>query len=198
MKHETTTLMTKRALASSLKKIMEKKPLSKISVREIIEDCGVNRKTFYYHFQDIYALVKWIFEEEAIEVVKQYDLIVDYVDAIRFTLNYVEENKVICNCAFDALGRDELKRFFQKDFFSFVENIITQLSEGKNIPEDFKEFLITIYTESLASLLIEWLRNKEDRDREKFIRYISIAFYGTIEQVLSRAETELSPPKRLP
>lgn len=48
MKHETTTLMTKKALASSLKKIMEQKPLGKISVREIIEDCGVNRKTFYY------------------------------------------------------------------------------------------------------------------------------------------------------
>ena len=91
MKHEVTTLMTKKALAASLKKLMESRPLSKITVRDIIEDCGVNRKTFYYHFQDIYDLVKWMFEEEAIEVVKQYDLIIDYQDAIRFTLDYVEK-----------------------------------------------------------------------------------------------------------
>lgn len=94
MKHETTTLMTKKAIAASLKKIMEKKPLDKITVREIIEDCGINRKTFYYHFRDIYHLIKWIFEEEAIEVVKQYDLIVNYYDAIQFVLDYVEKNKL--------------------------------------------------------------------------------------------------------
>lgn len=103
---------------------MEKKPLDKITVREIIEDCGINRKTFYYHFRDIYHLIKWIFEEEAIEVVKQYDLIVNYYDAIQFVLDYVEKNKLICNCAFDAIGRDELKRFFQKDFLFIIQNIV--------------------------------------------------------------------------
>jgi probable dihydroxyacetone kinase regulator len=191
MKHEITTLMTKKALASSLKKIMEKKPLGKISVREIIEDCGVNRKTFYYHFQDIYDLLKWIFEEEAIEIVKQYDLIIDYQDAIHFALDYVEENKLICNCAFDALGRDELKRFFQKDFFSVIGNIVDQLSVGMIIPEDYKAFLVNFYTEALASLLIDWIRNKENRDKQKMIKYISLTLYGSIKQVLEKAEKEL-------
>ena len=82
MKHEVTTLNTKKMLAASLKIYMEKKPLSKITVSEIIADCGVNRKTFYYHFQDIYGLMKWMLEEEAIEVVKQFDLLVDYREAI--------------------------------------------------------------------------------------------------------------------
>ena len=54
MKHEITSLNTKKTLSASLKKFMERKPLSKISVSEIIADCGVNRKTFYYHFDDIY------------------------------------------------------------------------------------------------------------------------------------------------
>lgn len=51
---------TKNILAASLKKFMEKKPLSKITVSEIIADCNVNRRTFYYHFDDIYALLKWV------------------------------------------------------------------------------------------------------------------------------------------
>ena len=191
MRHEITNLMTKKALASSLKKIMEQKPLGKISVREIIEDCGVNRKTFYYHFQDIYDLLKWIFEEEAIDIVKQYDMIIDYQDAIHFVLDYVEENKLICNCAFDTLGRDELKRFFQKDFFSVIGNIVGQLSSSMNIPEDYKSFLINFYTEALASLLIDWIRNKENRDKEKMIKYISVTLYGTIKQILENAENEL-------
>ena len=58
MKHEVTSLNTKKALAAALKELMTKKPLSKITVSDIISVCGVNRKTFYYHFQDIYDLLK--------------------------------------------------------------------------------------------------------------------------------------------
>ena len=90
---------------------MEKKPLSKITVSEIITDCGVNRKTFYYHFQDIYALLKWMLDEEAIEVVKQFDMLVDYREAILFVLDYVKKNKHLLCCAYDGMGRDEMKRF---------------------------------------------------------------------------------------
>ncbi len=191
MKHETTTLMTKKALAASLKKLMEKKPLSKISVREIIEDCGVNRKTFYYHFQDIFELVKWMFEEEAIDVVAQYDLIIDYEDAIRFALNYVEANKHICNCAYDAIGRDELKRFFQKDFFGVIESIVDHLSEGMNVSQGYKSFLVNFYTEALASLLIDWIRNKDNLDKETLIKYLSVTLIGSVKTALERAEIEL-------
>lgn len=105
MEERATTLMTKKALAASLKKLMENRALDKISIREIVEDCGVNRKTFYYHFQNIYDLVNWMFEEEAIEVVKQYDLITNYEDAIRFSMDYIEENEHVCNSALNALGR---------------------------------------------------------------------------------------------
>ena len=58
MKNEEMSLRTKQALAASLKRAVLKKPLFKISVRELIEDCGVNRKTFRCRFDDIYALVK--------------------------------------------------------------------------------------------------------------------------------------------
>ena len=112
MKHEEITLSTKKALAASLKKQMEKKPLKKVTVSDIITDCNVNRKTFYYHFEDIYALLKWMLEQEAVEVVKQFDLLVDYEDAILFVLDYVEVNAHILGCAYDNMGRDEMKRFF--------------------------------------------------------------------------------------
>ena len=56
--------LTKKALAESLKKILATKSLDSITVIEIAEDCGVNRQTFYYHFQDIYALLEWIFASE--------------------------------------------------------------------------------------------------------------------------------------
>ena len=61
---------TKRALEASLKKLLLRKPLNKITINDITEDCGVNRMTFYYHFKDIYDLVDWILVEDAAEALE--------------------------------------------------------------------------------------------------------------------------------
>ena len=77
MRNEEISLNTKRKLAEKLKELMRKKAFDKITVTELIEGCKINRKTFYYHFEDIQSLLKWILEQEALEVVKNYDLMLD-------------------------------------------------------------------------------------------------------------------------
>ena len=59
--------ITKKALAETLKKLLSKNKLNKITIKEITEDCGVNRQTFYYHFKDIYDLLEWIYKNEVIQ-----------------------------------------------------------------------------------------------------------------------------------
>ena len=58
--------ITKRVLADSIRKLMEQRPLAKISVGDIVEECGLNRNSFYYHFKDKYDLVNWIFYTDVI------------------------------------------------------------------------------------------------------------------------------------
>jgi Bacterial regulatory proteins, tetR family. len=59
---------TKRILANSLKEMMKSKAIEKISIREITDNANVNRQTFYYHFEDIYDLLKWTFQQEAVQL----------------------------------------------------------------------------------------------------------------------------------
>ncbi len=175
MKHEVTTYHTKRALADSLKKTMKSKPFSKITVSEIIEDCGVNRKTFYYHFEDIYALLKWMFDEEAVEVVKDFDLLIHYEEAIRFVMNYVEENDYIISCAYDSIGRDEMKRFFFADFVGVVTTVIDEAADKMHLHTDpeFRDYAAKFYTEAIAGMLLDWVKGKDKCDREKAIAYMT-------------------------
>ena len=56
--------LTKRALASSMKKLLTQKKLDDITVQNIVDDAEVSRKTYYYHFQDVYDLLEWIFLDE--------------------------------------------------------------------------------------------------------------------------------------
>ena len=173
MKHEITSLNTKKTLSASLKKFMERKPLSKISVSEIIADCGVNRKTFYYHFDDIYALLKWTLEQAAVEVVKQFDLLVNPEEAIIFVSDYVDANAHILNCAYDSMGRDEMKRFFYADFYGVILSIIERIEKEKNIvvAEHYKQFVANFYTEALAGILIDYFQHKDKRNRDEVIQY---------------------------
>lgn len=186
MKHEITSLNTKRALSESLKNIMRKKSFSKITVSEIIADCGVNRKTFYYHFEDIYDLLKWTFENEAVEVVKHFDLISDYEEAIVFAMDYIEENDYIINCAYDAIGRDEMKRFFYNDFYELVGTIIESAEkiEGKTFRSSYREFLCHFYTEALAGILVDWIKNREVRNRTMLIEYLSVTVRASLVGLL--------------
>ncbi|MGN0575553.1 MAG: TetR/AcrR family transcriptional regulator C-terminal domain-containing protein [Ruminococcus sp.] len=172
---------------------MERKPLSKITVSEIVADCKINRKTFYYHFEDIQDLLKWTLEQEAVEVVKNFDLLLDYEQAINFVLDYVEENKHILNCAYDSMGRDELKRFFFNDFCGIMTTIITQLEEilGITVSDDFRNFICDFYTEALSAKLIEVIRSNQPYDRDKIIRYISLTLQASLPEILKRASEEL-------
>ncbi len=183
MKHAEISLNTKRALAEALKKAVKKKPFQKITVTELIKECDVNRKTFYYHFDNIYALLKWTLEEEAIGVVKQFNLLEDYEEAITFVIDYVEQNDYMINCAFDSIGREELKRFFYSDFREIGLSVIdgAEKEHGKKLDEEYKEFLSFFYVEAITGLIIEWIRNREKRDREKVVQYIS----GTIKASLA-------------
>lgn len=143
MKNEEISLHTKKALSQSLKKAMEKKPFSKITVSELIKDCNINRNTFYYHFSDIYNLLKWMFEQEAIDVVKKINLLLDTEEAIRFVMNYIDNNKHIINCAYDSIGHKEMKRFFYTDFIGVMQNVIDSGEknwESPSIPSS-KNFL---------------------------------------------------------
>ena len=189
MKHEVTTLNTKRALAASLKSFMEKKPLSRITISEIIADCGVNRKTFYYHFEDIYALLKWMLEEEAIAVVRQFDLLVDYREAVLFVMNYVRENKHLLCCAYDSMGRNEMKRFFYADFIGITRNIVqnTEQKLGVHVEDNFKEFLAHFYTEAIAGLLIDEITDRQGHDPEQAVEYLSRILNDSLPSVLAGA-----------
>ena len=189
VKHEAASLNTKHALAFSLKKFMERKPLSKITVSEIIADCGVNRKTFYYHFEDIYALLKWMLEEEAVEVVRQFDLLVDYREAVLFVMDYVRTNKHLLCCAYDSMGRDEMKRFFYADFIGIMQGIVrdTEQQLGIHVEEQFKDFLAHFCTEAMAGLLIDEFTDKEGHDPEKAVKYLSVILKSSLPEVLRHA-----------
>lgn len=85
--------ITKRALEASLKKMLLKKPVTKITISDITEDCGVNRATFYYHFKDIYDLIEWSCEEDSRIAANGNTTYDTWEQGFLYIFQAVEENK---------------------------------------------------------------------------------------------------------
>ena len=182
---------TKQTMAASLKKLMRKKPLSKVTVSEIITDCGFNRNTFYYHFEDIYALLKWTLEQETVEVLRQIDLVIDYEEAILYMLRYIKENDdILCNIC-HSLGYGELRRFFAADCASIMRSIIDRAEEmqGLSLAPPFREFLCGFFTEAMAGSLVEWIeQHRTAENPHQMVEAISLVFRSALTNILRDAQ----------
>lgn len=77
---------TKKAIRDSFVKLLNEKPISQITIRDIVDDCGVNRNTFYYYFQDLPQLMESIVNEDAERIIREHPTIDSLDDCINAAL----------------------------------------------------------------------------------------------------------------
>ena len=168
MKHEIQSQATKQALADSLRQLLTRKSFSKITVTEIVENCGVNRKTFYYHFEDIYALLRWMLEQDLRSVVISEELTSEPERVIRFVLDYIKRNRPLLTCVLTELGHDELRNFLYDDLSTPVRLIIckTEQELGLVIEKDYREYLASFFTCGMSGMIIRVLLRRVPSEQE--------------------------------
>lgn len=172
----------KQMISNQLKELLKEKNLSKISVSEIIRNCKINRKTFYYHFEDLYDLLKWTMEQETILVIKQYDLLTDYNAAINYMSDYIEHNHAMLYNIYNSFGRNQLQAFFYTCYRNLVEHVIeeTILMKEYRVTAEYKQFLIDFYTEGLAGMIATEILTPMRYSKEMLPKYIFTTFHSGI------------------
>lgn len=185
MKQSNNTLRRKRALSEALKQLMRKKPLNRITVNEVLALCGLSRSTFYYHFEDIYHLLRWTLEQEALNVLKKMDFLINTDEALQFILDYVEENRSVLNNAYTALGHEEMKRFFYPDLFAIENSMVEQAEASRSValPQQEKDFLSMFFCEAAASSIFNYLQNPDRWSKEEVTLYLTAIFRGFLCQL---------------
>lgn len=180
------TLMTKRELATSLKKLMQKKPLEKIRVKDVVADCGVNRQTFYYHFKDIYDLLDWIYKTEAVDRIAGYKTYDTWKQGYYMIFKYVADNHAFCMNTFYSLGRDHLDKFLYNITFHLLIGVIDEISVELNIKKEQKNFVAEVYTFILIGLVVKWMKNGMKENPEDIIEKLNKLIEGEIKNGLQK------------
>lgn len=165
---------TKKILSNALKELMNKKEVEKISIKEITTLAGVNRQTFYYHFEDIYDLLKWTFQQEALTLIDVHESAKVWQDGLLQLIYYLEENRQFCLCALKSLGHEHIKRFFYSDIHNIVQRIVYDFGEKYESSEEYLSFLSHFFTLALGSIVTSWLNDEMDYSPEELIEMIDL------------------------
>ena len=183
---------TKQELAAALKEAMAQKPLDKVTISELTSACNIRRQSFYYHFEDIYDLLRWMFENEAISLLRQQEGALLWKEGLLQLFRYLKENRAVCLCALRSMGRDHIKRFFETDIYAIIHLTIEQLADeigARSHLDSFVdvEMLTHFYVVALAGIMESWLLGEIDRTPEELIQFADTILNDQVRGAAARA-----------
>ena len=183
-----TSETTCQAISGALKQLMTQKPLERITVAEIMDTCGMRRQHFYYYFTDIYDLLRWTFEKEALELLQQQQGVSPWQDGFLHLFQYINQNRAVCLCALDSLGKESLKRLLEADVSSIVDRAVRQAAVENGLPAHSPEVevVICLVTIMMAGAVESWLRGELTQTPEELTRRIDMMFQDYIRGVALR------------
>ena len=171
--------VTKRALESSLKKLLLEKPLHKITVSDITDDCGINRMTFYYHFKDIYDLVEWSCQEDASRALAGKKTYETWQQGLLQIFEAVLDNKPFILNAYRCISREQMERFLYQLTYGLIRGVVEEQSQGTAVSEEDKAFIAEFYKYSFVGVMLDWIRQGMTADPRALTEKISAAMRGS-------------------
>lgn len=179
---------TKDLIRKEFINLLNKKTLNNVTVTELARNCSIERKTFYYHYENLTELVKEIFQEELLVVVDEFNETLSWEDSFVLAAKFILENKK----AIKHLYQSDYKDDVEKCVFSIVGEIMNKyvdlVSENTKAKEVDKRLIAYFYQCALSSALIQWVATDMKSDPALMTERIGKLMDGNILLSLKRSE----------
>lgn len=182
---------TQKFIMSTFMQLLEGESLDKITVRDIVEECEINRNTFYYHYSDIYDLIDDVFRVEtekfmSEDVDENTTFGEEYERAACFVLKY---KKAILHI-YDSKKRDVLQNYLETLAFSFISRFVKKEADGYGLPDEDIDYITGFYTHAIVGNTLGWIKRKLPSGQEKFIARTAGTFNATVKDMIRQCLEE--------
>lgn len=148
---------TKQAIKASFMKLLNERPLNKITVRDIVEDCGINRNSFYYHFQDIPTLLGVIIAEETDQLIREYPSISTLDECFHAAFQFALRNKQAVLHIYHSVNRDVFTQGALKMSEYVVRSYIATAFPDERLCKKDQEIVIKFIKCLFFGMCIDWI-----------------------------------------
>ena len=182
----------KYALARSLKKLLSTRKLDKITVKDIAEDCGVNRQTFYYYFRDIYDLLEWNFLEATERLIRSG---LDcggghWRGGVKAVTEYLQENRTLVWNAYHSISHGSVSEFLKRTLRPHILSAVREEAKGLEWEpcQENVDFVADIFTLTAAGIVMEWIGTQRMEGTEERLNELFTAMDGSVSLMLRNLE----------
>jgi probable dihydroxyacetone kinase regulator len=181
---------TKKAIMLSFLKLLNERPLEKITVKDIVEDCGVSRNTFYYYYEDLYALLDDLFREEGRKAMQEPRAEIGWHERLLHALQFVMVNRRMLYNVFHSVGREKAEDYLYSVCDKILRDYVEQQADGLVCSAEDKDFVIRFYKYAFVGMLLEWVESGMKDEPQIYIDRIGLLFEGDIRAALIRSDPQ--------
>ena len=179
---------TKRILAAALKERLARQRLDEITIQSLVDDAQVSRKTFYYHFQDVYALLEWLFLEEGKRVLVGNVGASTWQIGMRRVVADGQENKTVILNVYRCLEDREglLEIHISRLVRPLLERIFDEMPYSGQVDQEDRKLILDFYAFGLVELFLRWIGNGMKPDGGQLMDRLDRIFSGSMESLIQR------------
>ncbi len=184
---------TMRVIMENFEAMLVERPFNKITVSALVERCGISSNTFYYHFQDIYALLNaWLVIKEEKYESKNQDF-TDWPEWLKRILKDMQKHSKLVYHISDDISKTRMEDFvfgkIQKRFYELAKH----RTEGWAVSEGFVKSLGEFYCYSLFGFVLKFLWDRMDVDVDEAVNRLKNIFYGITKHMIMEEMERMQP-----
>lgn len=189
--------LTKNILADGLKDLLNEKQLSKITIRELTEKCGINRQTFYYHFADIRDLCRWMVFRDIKSIIESlFEAPSSYSDVVLAFLQYEKSQGNMLLNILDG-GQDPAALYaFYNEHEEVFRDLLNTVFSRSGVDDEFKQFTANLYAAAAAGMEMLWIRGGMKESPEKLTELLTTYLSDNTKRAFERREVALKQNSR--
>ena len=178
--------LTEKAIKASALKLLNEKPINQITIKDIVEDCGINRNSFYYHFRDLPSLIEGMVTEQAEQIISEHSSINSLEECLDAAISFAMNNRKAAMHIYNSVSRDIYEQYLWRVCEYVVTTYIDNVFSESGISVSDKEVIINFYKCACFGQILDWQRNGMKSDvKKQFMRLCELK-KGVIEDIAAR------------
>lgn len=182
--------LTATAIKASLIKLLGEKPLDKITVKDIVEDCGINRKTFYYHFRDIYDVLEVMLAEELRRFESAHTDDESLEECVFKITDFIRKNKKAVKHIYDSLDLSKLEKVLFEAALPQIKSYIQHHTGEAFHTDDDINLLSALFSAAIVGAILHWLRDGVPEKYDESLKKVCKMFDGSVEFALNNLHND--------
>lgn len=177
---------TRQRLATSFKELLSKKSIEKITISDLTNACSINRQTFYYYFNDIYDLMRWIYQTESQMAVGGMNTYTTWQEGLLRVFNYLAKNKEFVMRTHSTGHKSILEDFLFDHVDCVVNNVVREFSEAHAISAESVNYIIAFYRYAVSGMILGWVKSGMKETPETMVQIIGMLTKGNLVHAIRR------------